>query len=217
MRVLIGCECSGVVRRAFRERGHEAWSCDLLPAEDASPFHIQGDLLGILDQKWDLGIFHPPCTHLAVSGAAWFKRKGWELQRRALEFFIACLDAPIERVCVENPVGITHTRVRPPDCVIQPWQFGDEAQKTTCLWLRNLPPLVPTKIVGRGEIHVTKSGKRMAKWHSHAPTADADERRRIRAVTFKGVAEAMAQQWSNLPPVETDGFYSAQGRHMIRP
>ena len=184
MRVLIGCEFSGVVRSAFRKRGHDAWSCDLLPAEDGSPYHIQGDVLEILGENWQLAIFHPPCTHLAVSGARWFALKQRE-QSEALEFVRALLMAPIPRIALENPIGVISSRIRKPDQIIQPWQFGHGETKATCLWLKNLPCLRPTSIV---------SG-RLARVH-HMPPSPTRGKERSR--TFLGVAEAMAQQWGNL-------------------
>lgn len=192
MNILVGCEFSGVVRNAFLRRGHMAYSCDLLPAEDGSPWHIQGDVLGIInDWNWDLAIFHPPCTHLAVSGARWFKDKR-ELQEQALAFVRKLMDAPIPRIAIENPVSIISTRIRPPTQIIQPWMFGHEATKTTCLWLKGLPLLEPTAIVSKGERHITKSGRSLPKWYNLPPSED---RWKIRSATFPGIAEAMAEQW----------------------
>lgn len=140
MKVLVACEYSGVVRDAFRRRGHDAWSCDIiLDDEPHSEYHLIGDVLGILDKGWDLMIAHPPCTHLAVSGARWFKDKVYE-QLAALQFVRRLLEAPIPRIAVENPVGVISTAIRKPDQIVQPWMFGDEATKTTCLWLKGLPP-----------------------------------------------------------------------------
>lgn len=191
MRVLVACEYSGVVREAFRARGHDAWSCDLLPADDGSEFHIQGDVLDVLEDGWDLMIAHPPCTHLAVSGARWFKDKQAQ-QEEALEFVRRLLEAPIASVALENPVSIISSKIRKPDQIVQPYFFGDEATKTTCLWLKNLPLLVPTNIVGRGDRHVTKSGKSLPKWYNLPPSED---RGKIRSRTFEGFAKAMAEQW----------------------
>lgn len=191
MRVLVACEYSGVVREAFRARGHDAWSCDLLPADDGSEFHIQGDVLDVLEDGWDLMIAHPPCTHLAVSGARWFKDKQAQ-QEEALEFVRHLLEAPIASVALENPVSIISSKIRKPDQIVQPYFFGDEATKTTCLWLKNLPLLVPTNIVGRGDRHVTKSGKSLPKWYNLPPSED---RGKIRSRTFEGFAKAMAEQW----------------------
>lgn len=203
MKVLVACEFSGIVRDAFAARGHDAWSCDLLPTERPGN-HVQGDVRMLLDYGFDLMIAHPPCTHLAVSGAVWFKNKQRE-QAEALDFFRLLLDAPIPRIAVENPVGVVSTRIRKPNQVIHPWQFGDEAEKTTCLWLKNLPRLsidaplfLKPKIVGRGEFVTFPSGKRMAKWYAHAWNLSDDERRSFRSRTFKGIAEAMAEQWGSL-------------------
>lgn len=143
-RVLVACECSGVVRRAFAARGHDAWSCDLKPCTDGSPNHIQGDALQVLARGcWDVAICHPPCTYLSVSGMHWTARglRDPQLTEDALTFFRACLDAPCPRVCVENPVGVTSTRIRPPDQWVQPYEYGDDASKRTGLWLRGLPLL----------------------------------------------------------------------------
>jgi hypothetical protein len=192
MRVLIACEYSGTMRDAFRARGHDALSCDLLPSETPGP-HYQGPVQDILGDGWDLMIAHPPCTHLAVSGARWFAGKQAE-QAEALAFVRLLLAAPIPRIAVENPVSVISSRIRKPDQIIQPWQFGHEATKTTCLWLKGLPKLVPTNIVGKGARHVTKSGKSLPQWYNLPPSAD---RWKIRSATFQGIADAMAEQWGN--------------------
>jgi site-specific DNA-cytosine methylase len=188
MRVLVACEFSGVVRRAFRARGHEALSCDLLPAEDGSPYHIQGDVLAALQRSaawgedpWDLMIAHPPCTHLAVSGARWFKDKRQE-QEYALRFVQELMDAPIPRICIENPVSIISSRIRKPDQIIQPWQFGHGETKATCLWLKNLPKLVPTNVVDGREARVHRMPPGPNRWKE-------------RSRTYQGIADAMAEQW----------------------
>lgn len=180
-RVLVACEFSGVVRRAFRARGFDAWSCDLLPAEDASPYHIQGDVRDVLASDWALMIAHPPCTHLAVSGARWFKHKQQE-QAEALAFVVQLLAAPIPRIALENPVSVISSQIRKPDQVIQPWQFGHGETKATCLWLKNLPKLVPTNIVDGREARI----------HKLPPSPD---RWKLRSVTYDGIAQAMAAQW----------------------
>ena len=180
-RILVACEFSGVVRDAFAKRGWDAWSCDLLPSE-APGNHIQGDVREVLSQNWDMMICHPPCTHLAVSGARWFKDKVIE-QAEALEFVRLLLEAPIDRIALENPVSIISTRIRKPDQVIQPWQFGHGETKATCLWLKNLPKLVPTQVVDG----------RKARVHRMPPGPD---RWRERSRTFAGIADAMADQWS---------------------
>jgi site-specific DNA-cytosine methylase len=180
MRVLIACEYSGTVRDAFRRLGHDAMSCDLLPTDVEGP-HYQGDVFDVINDGWDLMIAHPPCTHLAVSGARWFKDKHQE-QTEALEFVRRLLDAPIERICLENPVSIISSRIRKPDQCIQPWMFGHGETKKTCLWLKNLDKLVPTDVVDGRDQRIWKL----------PPTAD---RWKIRSKTYQGIADAMANQW----------------------
>jgi len=187
MRVLVACEFTGTVRRAFRELGHEAWSCDLLPAEDGGP-HIQGDVRQVLGDGWDLMVAHPPCTHLAVSGARHFHRKQVE-QAEALEFVRTLMDAPIPRIALENPVSVISSRIRKPDQIIQPYQFGHPESKKTCLWLKGLNPLQPTAVMqmrGRWE-NQTPSGQ-----NKLGPSPD---RWKIRSKTYPGIAHAMATQW----------------------
>lgn len=199
MRVLVACESSGAVRDAFRARGHDAWSCDLLPSNAPSPFHIQDDVRHVVSKpQWvgaDMLIAFPPCTHLAVSGARWWPQKRQE-QADALEFVRWLMELPIPRIAIENPVGLISTAIRKPDQIIQPYQFGHEARKTTCLWLKNLPLLKPTKLVGQGEIHTTKSGRRLPKWYNLPPGPD---RWKVRSATFPGIATAMADQWGATP------------------
>ena len=180
LRVLVACEFSGIVRDAFAARGHDAWSCDLLPTERPGN-HIHGDVLAILDDGWDLMIAHPPCTHLAVSGARWFKDKQKE-QEESLVFVKMLMDAPIQKICIENPISIISTRIRKPDQIIQPWQFGHGETKATCLWLKGLPKLQPTQIVDGRENKV----------HRCPP---GPERWKIRSRTFQGIANAMANTW----------------------
>lgn len=184
MRVLVACEYSGKVREAFRKLGHDAWSCDLLPADDGSKYHYQGDVLTLLqlDGKWDLMIAHPPCTHLAVSGARWFKDKQVE-QTEALEFVKQLLNAPIPMIALENPISIISSRIRKPDQIIQPWMFGHGETKATCLWLKNLPRLKPTNIVDGREGRVWKLPPSKDRW-------------KLRSETYQGIADAMAAQWS---------------------
>lgn len=180
-RVLVACEFSGTVRQAFRRLGHEAWSCDLLPAEDGSPYHYQADALEVVARyPWDVMIAHPPCTHLAVSGARWFKDKRHE-QEEALAFVRVLLQAPIPRIALENPISIISSRIRKPDQIIQPWQFGHGETKATCLWLKNLPKLVPTNVVDGREARV----------HKLPPSPD---RWKLRSITYQGIADAMAAQ-----------------------
>lgn len=190
MRVLVACEFSGIVRDAFRARGHDAWSCDLLPTEADPRWHYTADALfcvrswaHMLDPltPWDLLIAHPPCTHLAVSGARWFKEKQAE-QELALKFVRGLLDAPVARIALENPISIISSRVRKPDQIVQPWQFGHGETKATCLWLKNLPKLVPTEIVEG----------RTPRVHFASPGPD---RWKVRSRTLPGIAAAMAKQW----------------------
>ena len=190
MRVLVACEYSGIVRDAFIRRGHYALSCDLLPTERPGP-HYQGDVRDILYDDWDMVIAFPPCTHLAVSGAAWFEEKRKDgRQQEGIDFFMLFTEIKIERVAIENPVGIMSSIYKPPSQIIQPWQFGDSYQKTTCLWLKNLPRLKPTKIVDPGEFVTYASGCRMPKWYAEL-WGDGKGRSKI----FPGIAEAMAEQW----------------------
>jgi site-specific DNA-cytosine methylase len=181
MRVLVACEYSGAVRNAFLKLGHDAWSCDLLPADDASPRHLQGDVRLWLNNGWDLMVAHPPCTHLSVSGARWFKDKVVE-QAEALDFVRLLMDAPIGRIAIENPISVISSRIRKPDQIIQPWQFGHGETKATCLWLKNLPKLVPTNVVEGREARIHKMGPSPDRW-------------KLRSATFAGIAEAMASQW----------------------
>lgn len=157
MKVLVGCECSGTVRDAFLEKGHDAISCDLKPSTRPGP-HYQGDVMDIINDGWDLAVFHPDCTHLAVSGARWFYKKQKE-QKEALDFVRLLMSADIPKIAIENPVSIISTHIRKPDQIVQPYMFGDPHTKTTCLWLKNLPLLQPTNIVSKGKRHITKSGK----------------------------------------------------------
>jgi hypothetical protein len=180
MRVLVACEYSGVVRDAFTARGHSAMSCDLLDTEK-SGLHYKGDVTNILNDGWDLMICHPPCTHLAVSGARWFKEKQKE-QAEALEFVELLLNAPIHQICLENPISIISSRIRKPDQIIQPWQYGHGETKATCLWLKNLPLLKPTNIVEGREARVHKMPPGPNRWKE-------------RSRTFQGIADAFAEQW----------------------
>lgn len=192
MRVLVACEYSGRVREAFRKRGHDAWSCDFLESEDGSLNHIQCDVVHILGinrfytqnmYQWDLIIAHPPCTDLAVSGARHFKEKIADgRQQRALDFVQTLMDAPCDKICIENPISVISSKIRKPDQIIQPWQFGHGETKATCLWLKGLPKLVPTDIVeGRSDrIHKMPPGPN--RWKE-------------RSRTYQGIADAMAEQW----------------------
>ena len=196
-RVLIACEFSGVVREAFRKAGHEAYSCDILPSLDNSPYHLLGDVIGWIDfQRWDLMIAHPPCTYLSVSGQHWNKRRPERVleTEKALEFVQRLLDAPIPRIALENPIGIISTKIRRPDQIIQPYQFGHDASKATCLWLKALPSLSPTKYVEPRLI----GGKR--RWGNQTDSGQnrlgpSPDRWKLRSITYSGIAEAMATQW----------------------
>lgn len=182
MKVLVACEYSGRVRDAFIRGGHDAMSCDLLPTDVEGP-HYQGDVFDIIDSGWDLMIAHPPCTDLAVSGARHFAAKIADgRQGRALDFVRRLLDAPVERIALENPISIISSKIRKPDQIIQPWQFGHGETKATCLWLKNLPKLVPTNIVEGREARI----------HKMPPSAD---RWKKRSETYLGIASAMAEQW----------------------
>lgn len=181
MNILVACELSGVVRDAFRARGHNALSCDLEPSERPGP-HYQGDIRDILYHGWDMLIAFPPCTHLCVSGARWFKEKR-ELQEQAIAFVRLLMNAPISRIAIENPVGIISSRIRKPDQIIQPWMFGCGETKATCLWLKGLPPLFSTEIVPGN----------VARIHLMAPSP---QRSKERSRTYQGIADAMAAQWN---------------------
>ena len=185
MRVLVACEFSGIVRDAFAVRGHDAWSCDLLPTERLGQ-HIEGDVLDVLGDGWDLMIAHPPCTYLAVSGTRWFPFRLRE-QAAALHFVRELLNAPIERIAVENPVSVISTQIREPDQVIQPWQFGHGETKATCLWIKNLPLLIPTNVVDGREARIHKMSPGPNRGH---------ERSRM----YPGLAAAMAKQWGWTSP-----------------
>lgn len=200
MRVLIACEYSGVVRDAFLRAGHYAMSCDLLPCESsASGDHYQGDVRDILDHDWDLMVAHPPCTYLSVSGMHWTRRglRDPQLTEDALAFVRALLKAPVPRIALENPVSIISSRIRKPDQIIQPWQFGHDASKKTCLWLKGLPPLQPTSIV---EPRIVNGRQR---WGNQTDSGQnrlgpSDDRWKIRSATYDGIAQAMADQWGIL-------------------
>ena len=182
--MLVGCEYSGKVRRACRNLGHDAWSCDLLPAEDGSKWHIQEDITKILNEEWDMLIGFPPCTHLASSGARWFKQKIADgRQQQGIDFFMTLAGCGIEKIAIENPIGIMSTVYRKPDQIIQPWQFGHGETKATCLWLKGLPKLEATDVV---------EGREQRIWRM-PPSKD---RAHKRSETYEGIANAMAQQWA---------------------
>jgi site-specific DNA-cytosine methylase len=192
MRVLVACEYSGRVRDAFRARGHDAWSCDLLPTEAPGP-HFHGDVRGVLGAGWDLMICHPPCTDLAVSGARHFEAKRADgRQQAALDFVRLLLDAPIPRIALENPVSIISSAIRKPDQIIQPWQFGHRETKATCLWLKGLPLLVPTDVVGPPPSDRIERRS----WEVVHRMPPGPDRWKARSRTYTGIAVAMAAQWS---------------------
>lgn len=197
MRVLIACEFSGTVRDAFKNKGHDAVSCDLLPTESPGEHHL-GNVEDIINDGWDLMIAHPPCTYLAVSGMHWTKRglRDPKLTEDALDFVRLLMNAPIEKIAIENPVSVISTRIRKPDQIIHPWMFGDNASKKTCLWLKNLPLLVPTKII---EPRIVGGKNR---WDNQTDDGQNNlwgkkDRWKLRSKTFDGIANAMADQWGS--------------------
>lgn len=216
MKILIACEESQTICKAFREKGHEAFSCDLLPSSGGHPeWHIQGDALEILDNGWDLMVAHPPCTFMAGSSVQWLshpedKHLPFDERRphpkypnrrvdlkESVEFVLKLYNCNIPLIAIENPVGLLSSLWRKPDQIIQPYMFGDEATKTTCLWLKGLPKLEPTKIVGKGERTVYSSGKSHPKWYAEAlaKAKTKEERQTLRSKTFPGIANAIATQW----------------------
>jgi len=207
LRILVGCEESQAVTIELRKLGHEAFSCDLLPCSGGYPeWHFQGDMFEVIkrEKEFDLGIFFPPCTDLAVSGARHFERKIADgSQQKSVQFFMDVINVPIKHIAVENPIGIMSGKYRKPDQIIQPWMFGDKAQKSTCLWLKNLPKLQPTDIVEKGEFFefTSKKGekKRMPMWYYKAlqDAKTPEQRRTLRSKTFQGIAVAMATQWTD--------------------
>ena len=186
MKVLVACEFSGIVRDAFLAKGHDAISCDLLETHVGDPYHIQGDVLSVLDWGWDLMIAFPPCTYLCNGGMNWLNRKPeWRLNRElAVDFFMALVNAPIDMIAIENPIGHMNTRYRKPDQIVYPWMFGHKYRKDICLWLKNLPLLQPSSIVG-------KPYKKLDFW-SDKRVVDGKSRK---SITFQGVADAMSNQW----------------------
>jgi hypothetical protein len=195
LKVLIACEYSGTVRDAFRRAGHDAMSCDLLPTEAPGP-HYQGDVRDVLDDGWDLMVAHPPCTYLSVSGMHWTTRglRDPQLTEDALTFVRLLMDAPIARVAIENPVSVISSRIRKPDQIVQPWMFGHDASKKTCLWLKGLPLLTPTAFVAPRIVN----GRKI--WGNQTPSGQnklgpSADRWKIRSATYQGIADAMADQW----------------------
>jgi hypothetical protein len=219
MKVLVACEYSGTVRDEFRKMGHDAWSCDILPTDVDGP-HYQCDVRDVIHKGWDLLIAHPPCTYLAVSGMHWTTRgfRDQKLTEDALDFVKLLLNAPIEKIALENPISVISSRIRKPDQMIHPWMFGHDASKTTCLWLKNLPQLVHTKVIAPqgwtletqtsddgysieryGYIFKTEQ-KNKLRWSNQTPggqdkTGPSEDRWKIRSKTYSGIAEAMANQW----------------------
>ena len=185
MKVLVACEYSGIVRDAFSAKGHDAWSCDILPTESKGN-HLQGDVLEHLDKGWDIMIAHPPCTHLAVSGARWFTegKKSWSLQEDALDFVRKLLEAPINKIALENPISVISTKIKKPTQIIQPYQFGHGERKSICLWLNNLPKLKATDNVDGREQRIWKM-------------APSKNRSKLRSLFYTGIAKAMADQWGS--------------------
>jgi len=212
MKILVACEESQAVTKELRKLGHQAFSCDLLPCSGGHPeWHFKQDVFEVIKQGWDMMIAHPPCTFLAVSGARWLYNKDgsknierWQNQAEALDFVQKLMDAPINKIAIENPISVISSNIRKPEQIIQPWMFGDKAQKSTCLWLKNLPKLEPTDIVDKGEFieFISKKGvkKKQPKWYFDAlkEAKTPEERRTLRSKTFKGIAEAMATQWTRL-------------------
>lgn len=197
MKILVACEESQVVTNEFRKLGHEAYSCDIETCSGGHPeWHLQQDVSPLLNNNWDMIIAFPPCTHLAASGAAWFERKRKDgRQQQGIDFFMLFANAKCSRIAIESPVGIMSTVWRKPDQIIHPYQFGEPFSKKTCLWLKGLPNLTPTNIVGKGEQVKYSSGRSMPKWYADALKLPPKERARLRSKTFQGIANAMAEQW----------------------
>lgn len=197
MKVLVACEFSGIVREAFKVKGHDAWSCDLLPTEIPGQ-HIQGDVLAILNDGWDLMIAHPPCTFLCVSGIRWNTNNSDRKEKtdQAIDFVNKLLYSKIPKIAIENPISVISSRIRKPEQIIRPFQFGYGSTKATCLWLKNLPKLQPSNIVNK-EIYISKSGRKWDKWFFESSLiSNLEERSMFRSRTFQGIANAMAEQWN---------------------
>jgi len=198
MKILVACEESQAVTKAFRKNGHEAYSCDVLKCSGGNPeWHLHEDVLPLLLETWDMIVAFPPCTHLASSGARWFRQKQEDgRQPKAIDFFLRIANADCDKICIENPIGIMSTEFRKPNQIINPWQFGHPVKKATCLWLKNLPPLKPTNIVEKGDDVTLSSGKVMSKWYYETSCLPQKDRATARSKTFQGIADAMADQWS---------------------
>jgi len=189
MKILIACEYSGAVREAFKKLGHDAMSCDIKDTEIPGN-HYKGDVFDVINDGWNMMIAFPPCTHLAVSGAKHFEQKRKDgRQQQGIDFFMKIVNANIPKIAIENPIGIMSNIYKKPTQIIHPWQFGHEASKSTCLWLKGLPLLIPTKIVDKGKFSVSVSGKRIPTWYSN--------NKKLRDRTFQGIADAMADQWGH--------------------
>jgi hypothetical protein len=202
MKILFGCESSGTMRRAFRALGHDAWSCDILPADDGSIHHIQGDVLERLEDGWDMAVFHPPCTHLAVSGARHFAAKRADgRQQAALEFALKLWNAPIPKIALEQPVSVLASVLGKAHQVVHPYWFGHMEQKATCFWLKNLPLLVPTDDVKAEMLLLPKNVRERIHYMPPGP-----DRWKLRSKTFDGLAKACAMQWGGVVPVMRDLF-----------
>jgi len=200
VKILVACEESQAVTKEFRKLGHEAFSCDILPCSGGHPeWHLQQDVTELLKEKWDMIIAFPPCTHLAVSGAAWFKEKIADgRQQEGIDFFMKFVNASCEKIAIENPICIMSTKYRKPDQYIQPYYFGDNTPKKTSLWLKNLPKLKPTNMVEPEYIIGKRDGKKYSKIHYMSVGKDPGERSRLRSKTFPGIAKAMAEQWGGV-------------------
>lgn len=205
MNVLIACESSGTVREAFRAKGHDAWSCDLIPSDDNSPYHYQDDIFNVIKHNyhWDLMIAHPPCTYLCSSGLHWNNRVAGRAQKteEAIEFVKKLLNLPIDKIALENPVGRIGTAIRKADQIIHPYMFGDDASKQTALWLKNLPLLKPTHMIEGRRVINPRTGKIAYRWanqcdnYGHDKTSPSPDRWKTRSKTFQGIAQAFANQW----------------------
>lgn len=204
MRILVACEESQAVTTELRKLGHEAYSCDLEPCSGGHPeWHLQADALEMIKMQWDMILAFPPCTHLAVSGARYFEQKRKDgRQQQGIEFFMRFVNADCEKIAIENPIGIMSTRYRKPDQIIQPYEFGHPERKSTCLWLKGLPPLVPTDIV-EPKLHICGNGVVDSKWHYDTYNLPPKIRAKLRSRTFPGIARAMAEQWAGEKRVET--------------
>ena len=198
MKILVACEESQVVTKALRKLGHKAFSCDILPCDGGkSQWHYMEDVLPLLNISWDMIIAFPPCTHIACSGAKHFAIKRLDgRQQKAVDFFMKIANANCLKIAIENPVGIMSTHWRTPDQIIQPYQFGDSFQKTTCIWLKGLPKLIPTNIVDKGKFYTSTSGKKIPEWYNKNLNTKKGNRQKSRGITFQGIANAMAMQWS---------------------